>query len=152
MSGDGDRDRLLGRVIPAIAGWTVLITQLNGIIAARMGVTQSDLQCLYVLAQHGPSTAATLARHVNLTSGSASRMIDRLHAAGYVRRSPDPHDRRRVLIEPTPESIERVASFYRPLNERLAEHLEPFDAEALQRLLEFLQAAESSTETVIRNA
>jgi DNA-binding MarR family transcriptional regulator len=49
-----------------------------------MGVTVGDLDCLQTLNQHGPATASTLARHVE--SGSVSRMIDRLDAAGFINR------------------------------------------------------------------
>ena len=35
-----------------------------------------------------------------LTTGATTRMVDRLEQAGYVRRVPDPADRRRVIVEP----------------------------------------------------
>lgn len=111
-------------VVRALAAWSIRLVQFNGLVADRMGVTASDLQCLYELAHHGPSTAGTLARRVNLTTGSASRMIDRLVAAGLVRRVPDPADRRRIVVEPDPASLERVGALYGPLNDRLAADLE----------------------------
>jgi DNA-binding MarR family transcriptional regulator len=133
-------------VLAALTRWTVQVTQFNGMVADRMQVAQSDLQCLFVLVHHGPSTAAQLARHVNLTTGSASRMIDRLVAAGYVTRTPDPHDRRKVLVAAEPAAVERVAEFYRPLNDRLGGDLAALDTDALAVLLRFAQAAERSTE------
>jgi DNA-binding MarR family transcriptional regulator len=133
-------------VLDALTRWTVQVTQFNGMVADHMRVTQSDLQCLFALVHHGPSTAAQLARHVNLTTGSASRMIDRLAAAGYVTRTPDPHDRRKVLVAAEPTALERVAEHYRPLNARLDGDLADLDADALAVLLRFAQAAERSTE------
>lgn len=133
-------------VLVALARWTVQVTQFNGMVADRMQVTQSDLQCLFVLEHQGPATAAQLARHVNLTTGSASRMIDRLVAAGYVTRTPDPHDRRKALVAAEPSAVERVAEYYRPLNDRLGGDLADLDAGALAVLLRFAQAAERSTE------
>src|SRR5215207_5521308 len=93
-------DDLVGEVLAAVAGWQIPIIQFNGLIAERLGMTWTDLQALYVLANHGPATPGQLAKRVNLTTGSASRMIDRLERAGFVRRAADPSDRRRVLIEP----------------------------------------------------
>ncbi len=133
-------------VLVALARWTVQVTQFNGVVADRMRVTQSDLQCLFVLEHHGPSTAAQLARNVNLTTGSASRMIDRLVAAGHVTRTPDPHDRRKVLVAAVPAAVERVAELYRPLNDRLEEDLAGLDERALDVLLRFARSAERSTE------
>jgi DNA-binding MarR family transcriptional regulator len=134
----------------ALAGWTVLIVQFNSLVAGKLGVTESELQCLFVLAGGGPSTASALATRVNLTTGSASRMIDRLHAAGHVTRQPDPADRRRVIIEATPASLDLVASFYEPLNDRLRAALQGFDTEQLDLLARFGRAAEEGTEAEIR--
>ena len=139
-----------GRALAALAAWTVPLIQFNGLVAAALGVTDSDLQCLYALSTHGAATAGELARRVNLSTGAASRMIDRLHAAGYVRRVPDPADRRRVRVEPTADALDRVAAHYRPLTDRLAADLAVFDADGLAALVRFLEAAEGSTETEIR--
>lgn len=141
---------LRSRVIRALPDWLVPLVQFNGLVAARLGVTANELQCLYVLEHLGPSTAGELARRVNLTSGSASRMIDRLVARGYATRRPDPADRRRVLVETEPTAIERVSARYGPLNERLDADLEQFDAGELSALLRFVLAAQYSTEAEIR--
>ncbi|RZT84824.1 DNA-binding MarR family transcriptional regulator [Pseudonocardia sediminis] len=135
----------------ALAGWQIPIIQLNGMIADRLGVTWTDLQALYVLANHGPATPGELAKRVNLTTGSASRMIDRLDAAGFVRRVPDPADRRRVLVEPVPEGLDRVAAFYDPLVERHRADLADLGPAELATLLRFMERAESSTEARIRD-
>lgn len=144
------REPLLDAALGALTGWTVLVVQFNGMVAARLGVTESDLQCLFVLARHGPTTAGTLATQINLTTGSVSRMIDRLHAAGHVTRHPDPTDRRRVFIAPAPASLEQVAACYEPLNARLRAGLDGFDEHHLDLLLGFALAATASTEEEIR--
>jgi DNA-binding MarR family transcriptional regulator len=40
-----------------------------------------------------------------VTSGTMTNRIDRLEAKGLVRRRPDPHDRRSVLVRLTPEGV-----------------------------------------------
>lgn len=139
------------RCAPARTGWTVSVVQFNGMVADRMQVTETGLQCLYELARHGPSTPGELARRVNLTSGAASRMVERLQAAGWVRRVPDPHDRRRVLVEPTRESLERISGYYTPLTDRLREHLADLGTEQLALFLRFAAHAQDSTESEIGN-
>jgi DNA-binding MarR family transcriptional regulator len=145
-----ERGPLVGAALGALTSWTVLLVQFNSMVAGKLGVTESDLQCLFVLAHSGPSTAGALATRINLTTGSVSRMIDRLLAAGHVTRRPDPADRRRVIIEATPESLDLVASCYEPLNDRLRADLDGFDAEQLVLLAGFGRAAERSTEAEIR--
>ena len=43
-----------------------------------------------------------LAEHLELSSGAMTNRLDRLEEAGYVRRIPDPEDRRGVKVELTP--------------------------------------------------
>ncbi|WP_181782937.1 MarR family winged helix-turn-helix transcriptional regulator [Pseudonocardia pini] len=145
------REGLTAEVLAAVAAWQIPVIQLNGMIAERMGMTWTDLQALYVLANHGPATPGELARRVTLTSGAASRMIDRLVAAGFVRRVPDSRDRRRVLIEPVPEAVERVGGLYGRLNDRHRADLGGLSEPQLRALLTFLQDATASTEAEIED-
>lgn len=148
-----DRDALVRALIEdAIPGWAIRVVQLNSVVAARLGVTDTDVQCLHVLARHGPATPGALAERVNLTTGSASRMVDRLVAAGCVRRVADPGDRRRVLVEPTEEGVARVGAAYAGLVERTRAELADVDEETLAALLRFVRAAEHDTAEEARGA
>ncbi|MDF5751935.1 MarR family transcriptional regulator [Spongiactinospora sp. TRM90649] len=141
-----DREGVLAEVVgKAIPGWAILVVQLNNLVADRLGVTDTDVQCLHVLGRHGPTTPSVLARHVNLTTGSTSRMIDRLVAAGCVRRVADPVDRRRVLIEPTQDGLDRVTRAYAGLVARTRDDLDDFDDGELGAVLRFLETAQRST-------
>ncbi|RJL33160.1 MarR family transcriptional regulator [Bailinhaonella thermotolerans] len=141
-----DRESLLGELTRvAVPGWAIRVVQLNSVVAARLGVTDTDVQCLHVLDLYGPATPGALAKRVNLTTGAATRMIDRLVAAGCVRRVPDPGDRRRVLVEPTKEGVERASAAYAGLVARTREDLADFSDDELRTLLRFMTAAERST-------
>ena len=86
-------------------------------IADRLGMNVTDHKCADVLARTGPITAGELARRTGLTTGAITGVIDRLEKAGFARRAKDPHDRRRVIIEPLVERMERVIG---PLFESMA--------------------------------
>ena len=144
---DGGAEDTAARVLAALPDWGHLISQLNALIADRMGVTLSDLDGLHALATHGPATAAELARHVDLTSGSVSRMIDRLDAAGCVTRTRDTADRRRVLIAPTADGLARVADYWAGLGAGTQEDLADFTDAELAVLLRFVHRARASTAT-----
>ena len=77
-------------------------------VAIRFGLTESDVEALELLIDTGAATAGRLSELTGLTSGAVTRVIDRLEQAGYVRRVPDPADRRRVVVEVVPE---RIAAF-----------------------------------------
>ena len=65
-------------------------------VAIRFGLSESDVEALEVLIDTGAATAGRLSELMGLTTGAVTRVIDRLEQAGYVRRVPDPADRRRV--------------------------------------------------------
>jgi DNA-binding MarR family transcriptional regulator len=46
-------------------------------------------------------SAGQLSEELHLSSGAMTNRLDRLEAAGLIRRLPDPSDRRGVLVEPT---------------------------------------------------
>jgi DNA-binding MarR family transcriptional regulator len=48
-------------------------------------------------------SAGDLARIADLSSGAMTNRLDQLEKAGLVKRVPDPHDRRGVLVELTPK-------------------------------------------------
>jgi DNA-binding MarR family transcriptional regulator len=53
-------------------------------------------------------SAGTLARGLVMTTGGMTKRLDRLESAGYVERSPDPHDRRGVLVSLTGKGLRVV--------------------------------------------
>lgn len=136
--------------IEALAGWQVLVAQFNDLVARSLGVTPTETQCLYVLSRFGPSSPSELARRINLTSGATSRMLDRLLAAGYITRTPDTRDRRRVVIAPAGDGIDRIGALYEPLNGDLAALLSEFEDDELAALAGFARAAEAATERHIQ--
>ncbi len=145
-----DRAQAIGGVIEALAGWQVLVAQFNDLVARKLGVSPTETQCLYVLARFGPATPGEIAKRVNLTSGATTRMLDRLSAAGYIVRNPDPHDRRKVVIAPAGDGIERVAALYAPLNNELSSLLTGFDVSQLGDMARFAREAEEVTARRIR--
>ena len=63
-----------------------------------------------------------LAREVVLSPTAMSRFVDRAEAAGYVRREPDPDDRRALQVVLTDEGLELLRAMW-PVYERgIAEH------------------------------
>ncbi len=78
----------------------------NQAVADRLGMHPTDVQCLNLLTLDGePRTTGQIAELTGLTSGSATRLVDRLERGGYVRRERDTVDRRRVLVHVVEEGL-----------------------------------------------
>lgn len=84
----------------------------------RLRVGRSDLRALNLL-EDGPLAAAVLADRLGLQRGSVTALVDRLAAAGFVRRTPDPNDRRGVQVELEPATWQAFAEVYRPLGQQV---------------------------------
>ncbi|MCQ4214379.1 MarR family winged helix-turn-helix transcriptional regulator [Streptomyces longispororuber] len=78
----------------------------NQAVADHIGLHPTDLQCLNLLTlEKAPVTTGRIAELTGLTTGSATRLVDRLEKAGYVVRERDTADRRRVLVVTVPEKV-----------------------------------------------
>lgn len=80
-------------------------------VYARSGLGRPEFDVLATLRRAGPPYALSpgaLASSMMLSSGGTTARIDRLEAAGLVARTPDPHDRRGVVVGLTAEGREVV--------------------------------------------
>ncbi|WP_105974598.1 MarR family winged helix-turn-helix transcriptional regulator [Streptomyces geranii] len=90
----------------------------NQAVADHLGLHPTDVQCLNLLTvEPGPFTTGRIAELTGLTSGSATRLVDRLERAGYVVRHRDRTDRRRVRVEPVPEAMRGLMELWSELGE-----------------------------------
>lgn len=76
-------------------------------VCRRSGVSRTEFDALDELSHQGPLTPGELGVALSLTSGSVTAMVDRLERLGWARRERHPDDRRKVVVELTPEA-ERV--------------------------------------------
>ena len=102
-----------------------------------LGINRTDGKCVDILDQHGSMSAGDLARESRLSTGAITAVIDRLERAGLAHRVADPGDRRRVLVELTPETRRLIEEFMGPLGERSAHALARYSDETLELFIEF---------------
>src|SRR6188472_4825135 len=111
---------------------------LGQTVAVRFGLSESDIETLEELIDMGATTAGKLSEVTGLTSGAVTRVIDRLEQAGYVRRVPDPTDRRRVIVEVIPEKISAVQETMDRVGDKGAEEIAHYSDEELAVINDFL--------------
>jgi DNA-binding MarR family transcriptional regulator len=73
---------------------------------ADHGLTLQDWEVMCALKlrrESNRSSPGSLASELELSTGAMTSRIDRLEHEGYVRRMPDPEDRRSIVVELTPE-------------------------------------------------
>ena len=110
---------------------------LSQVIADRLGMNPTDLECLGILLEHGPVPAGRLAELTGLTTGAITGVVDRLERAGYARRERDPEDRRRVFVQPQMERIEAIGPLFIGLAEAMNTLLEHYNEHELRLILDF---------------
>jgi DNA-binding MarR family transcriptional regulator len=125
-----------------ISAQSVMLSQAA---ADRLGMASSDIECFDLLSLHGPMTAGRLAELTGLTTGAITGVIDRLERANYVHRERDPHDRRRVIVQPHLERHADAAPVFGPLAVAMDRMLAGYSDEQLALLLDFSTRANAIT-------
>src|SRR5215469_3715031 len=80
--------------------------RLDQYAAQRFGINRTDLRALDLIGFAGTISPTALADALGMSTGATSTVLDRLEAAGYARREPDPDHRRRTLVRQTPRAQE----------------------------------------------
>jgi DNA-binding MarR family transcriptional regulator len=109
-------------------------------VADILGLHITDHKCLDLIHHYGAVPAGRLAELTGLTTGAVTGIIDRLEEAGYVRRTDDPKDRRRIIVEPTKNKKweRKIEAIFIPLHERMHKLLSSYSESELAFLLEVL--------------
>jgi DNA-binding MarR family transcriptional regulator len=118
---------------------------LGQTVAVRFGLSESDIETLEELIDMGAATAGKLSEVTGLTSGAITRVIDRLEQAGYVRRVPDPTDRRRVIVEVVPDKVANIQVTLDQVSDASAKEIRDYTDEQLELIADFLSRMESVT-------
>lgn len=104
--------------------------------------TWTQIRAMLVLATLGPCTLKEFAREMDIAPASASEMIDRLHDAGWVSRRQDERDRRRIVLELTPQARDCSDNHERVVLGqiiRLVERMEPEYVDKWVDLIDYLR-------------
>ena len=93
------RAELILRLQTDVAETVADAVALQQAIADRLELSASELRAVTLLMRVGTATAGEIAEASDLTTGAATRLIDRLESTGWLVRQADVTDRRRVLLQ-----------------------------------------------------
>jgi DNA-binding MarR family transcriptional regulator len=86
-------------------------------LLVRHGLSTPQLICLRELAKGGPVLTGRLADQVNLSPATLSGILDRLEVRGFVHRIRQRDDKRRVMVELSPEGADLLAHAPSPMQD-----------------------------------
>lgn len=125
---------------------------LTSMGASLIGMHPTDMFCLWHVtesAASAPVTSGKLGELTGLTSGAITGVIDRLEAAGFLRRERDTQDRRKLFLVPVPEKVGQIYELYAPLHETFRAAEARYDQAQQEQILDFLRnTTELMRETV----
>lgn len=139
---DEEDERRLG-LVHLLRRVSVELDLARSAFARAHGLHDTDVRALIHLLDAGragiPATAGWLGAQLGLSSASTTSLIDRLEAAGHVRRARSVRDRRKVEILVTDEAVGLGWAFFGPLLTGMVAAMRPFgpgDLDTVERLLE----------------
>jgi DNA-binding MarR family transcriptional regulator len=142
------KDRDDPRLLRALLSHRLLVLSNTLALAAsrhyprRFGVRLAEWRVIDALHAGHDVTANQISRWLLTDKAWVSRSVERLIAAGYVRRSPDPEHGRRVLLRLTAKgerAYKAIAEAAQQRHRNLLEAFSPAERAALERMLGRLQ-------------
>ena len=126
-----------------------LLAKRQDAVFGQFGLSRGEVGALGALRIAGPPhrlSPTRLGKGLMMSSAGMTSRIDRLERRGFVRRLPDPDDRRGVLIELTDQGRDTVDAAVAALttsDRQLVERLDPTEFAQLEALLrKFLEGLE----------
>jgi MarR family transcriptional regulator, organic hydroperoxide resistance regulator len=133
---DSTEDRILFEIRKFIAASIFFNSQA----AEKVGLSLTDMQMIHTLQLYGPSTPTRLAAATGLSSGGVTVALDRLEKGGYIRREPNPTDRRSLLIHIIPSRLLKLQGIYENVEAETRRSLATLTARDLDTVIRFFEA------------
>jgi DNA-binding MarR family transcriptional regulator len=117
---------------------------LNHEVGAQAGLKDGDLDCLDLIARHGPLSPSALARRAGLHPATMTGILDRLERGGWVARDRDPADRRAVLVRAHRDRGAELFRLYAGMNAAMDRICDGYGDAELELIADFLRRTTSA--------
>jgi DNA-binding MarR family transcriptional regulator len=118
---------------------SIQLSLLNHRVGGHLDLKDVDLDCLDLIARHGPLSPSALARRAGLHPATMTGIIDRLERGGWVARDRDPSDRRAVLVRALRERNAELLRLYSGMNTSMDQICAGYGETELELLADFLR-------------
>jgi DNA-binding MarR family transcriptional regulator len=144
LKSSGEPSAAVRRVGAALQKFGHSMEATKNFAAKQLGLHPSDLSCLgFILSAGEPVSPKQITAYLDITSGTGTALLDRLETAGYIKRVPNPADRRSVLIVLDEAKAAAPLSFYQVLRTNYARVMGGYSDQELTQFVEMLDAFSS---------
>ena len=144
------RKRLTASIKQSLRALSIQLSLLNHQVGARLGLNDVDLDCLDLVARHGPLSPSALAERAGLHPATMTGILDRLERAGWIARDRDPSDRRAVLLRALRKRNPELMRLYSGMNSSMSDICAGYGDAELEVIADFLrrtsEAGQSATD------
>jgi DNA-binding MarR family transcriptional regulator len=147
------RRRRIATIKESLREMSTQLSLLNHHVSARVDLKDVDLNCLDLIARHGPISPTALARRAGLHPATVTGILDRLQRGGWVVRDRDPgaSDRRAVAVRPLRERGADLYRLYSGMNTSLDEICAGYTDTELELLANFLRRTTDAGQSAAAN-
>lgn len=119
------------------------LSLLNHQVVGRLELKDTDLDCLELIARHGPLSPSALARRAGLHPATVTGILDRLQRGGWIVRERDPlaSDRRAIAVRAVRGRNAELFRLYAGMNSALDRICDDYTEAELELLANFLRRA-----------
>ena len=133
------RKRLTASIKQSLRALSIQLSLLNHQVGAHAGLNDVDLDCLDLIARHGPISPTALAQRAALHPATVTGILDRLERGGWVARERDPSDRRALVVRVLRDRSAELVRLYGGMNSSMSEICAGYSEAELQVLADFLR-------------
>ena len=122
------------------------LSLLNHHVGVHVALKDVDMDCLDLIARHGPLSPSVLARRAGLHPATMTGILDRLQRGGWIvrERDPDGPDRRAVTVRVVPGRTGELFRLLRGMNGSLDELCAGYSDGELALIAGFLRRTSSA--------
>jgi DNA-binding MarR family transcriptional regulator len=131
--------RLTNTIKESLRELSIQLSLLNHQVGAHLDIKDVDLDCLDLVARHGPLSPSALARRAGLHPATMTGVLDRLERGGWITRDRDPSDRRGVAVSARRERGAEMLGLYSGMNGSMDRLCAGYGEEELTLLADFLR-------------
>jgi DNA-binding MarR family transcriptional regulator len=132
------RRRLCATIKQSLRSLRVQLSFLNLRVGAHLDLKDVDIDCLDLIASHGPLSPTALARRAGLHPATMTGVLDRLERGGWIARERDPSDRRGVVVRARHERTAELMRLYAGMNTSMDQICAGYGDAELEVIADFL--------------
>jgi DNA-binding MarR family transcriptional regulator len=132
------RRRLTNRIKDGLRDLSVQMSLLDHQVGSHLDLRDADLECLDLVSRYGPIGPTALARRAGLHPATLTGVLDRLERGGWVVRTPNPSDRRAILVQVIKEKEAEVSFLFSGMHHAMDDVCADYEDAELVMIADFL--------------